>query len=188
MRVRRAGRSIDELTRARAVAFVSRTFIVRIGVRRNGTARAVRRSRLDIAARLARTAAGGIAAEAIDAAAADALRGLRTRRTIGRFARPSAIAFAAHAFVVGVIVRRNERTRPVHTACLGRAARFARSRANRAAADIIDAEATEAFRVERAHVTGRFLAVARGIANRADGAKILLTGKIRRAHTGHFVA
>jgi hypothetical protein len=188
LRIGRACRSIHELTCARTVAFVHRAFIVRVGVRRDRTACAVRCARLGIAACLARTTAGRIAAEPVNAAIADALRRHHTRRTIGRFARTGAVAFAASTFVVGVIVRRNERARTIHAAGLGRAARLTRSHTSRAAADIVHAEAAQAFRGERAHIAVGFLAVTRDIANRAGAAKVLLPCIIGRANTGNLVA
>ena len=78
--------ALIELANADAIARAVGAFIVGIGVRDNGTARAVSPLPLDsIRARLARARARGIAANGIDAVAAHAMRSRAACRAIGKY-------------------------------------------------------------------------------------------------------
>ncbi len=187
LRIRHASGAIGEFARSRAVAFIGRAFIIGIGICGDRTARTARRARFRHAASLARPGARRIAAEAVDAAVADALCRLRTGRTIACFTGAGAIAFSAHAFIVRIVVRRNERTRSIHAARLGRAACFTCPVARGAAAETVDAEIAQAFRIDRTSIARGLLARTRRIANGSGRAKVLLSDEVGRANTGNLI-
>lgn len=111
------------------------------------------------------------------------MRREHARRTIGRLASSSAIAFS-RAFIVGIGVGHDVATHAVRSTGLGRVARTASACARIFATHAIDAEIARAFRISRARRTIRqFRASSHAVAYRRSDAFIvgIRIGQDRRA-------
>ena len=152
--------------RAHAVANAGRAFARRIRVRLDRAAYAVRALALHRrAASLARAPARPIAADAVDAMAAQAIAGDAAAPAIVELAEARAIARARGALVRRIAPRLDRLANAVRALPLDRRrARLTRAGAGRVAADAVGAGAAQAIAAEHANITQIELAGARAVA------------------------
>src|SRR5262249_12997217 len=131
-------------------------FVVGVGVDGDVAAGAVHAARLRGGARLAQTAAGGIAAEAVHAEAGRAVAVDQARGALG--ARPRDAIGRAHAFIVRIGVDGDVAAGAARAARLRIGAGLAQAAARGVAAEAVHAEAGRAVAVHQARGALRALA------------------------------